>query len=160
MCEIFLLWGLGRHLAEKARMKGHTPAGYVVILVVLWIVGEVLGFCVGLFLATGGGRGMSQEPNGFLIWGLGILGAAVGAAISFGIVALLPDYGGAHQLGYPYPRSRNRYDEPYNRYADAPDYRQDQYRRSDPPPTRDEGFTRREERWDKGDKWDKSDKWE
>jgi hypothetical protein len=170
MCEIFLVWALGKQLAEYARRKGHTPAGYVVILVVLWIAGEIGGFIVGAIISTlgssgggtygggygGGGYGGSSEPNIVIFYGCAILGAALGAAISFGIVALLPDYGGANQVaGFP-RRGLDRYDDRYDRnYGVANDFD-----RPRPAPERDDQFMNRDNRVDKGDKWTKDEKWE
>jgi hypothetical protein len=164
MCEIFLLWTLGRQVADKARRKGHTPTGYVILLVVLWIVGEIGGGVMGGIIAAVSSRGnFNQEPSMVMVYGLAILGAAMGAGLAFGIVALLPDYGGVQRVGrfnnYYDDRHDRQYDERYDNRRD--EHYDDRYGRSaDRPASREDGFTRREERWEKGDKWDKGEKWD
>jgi hypothetical protein len=138
MCEIIFLWVLGRQLAARARDKGHAPAGYVVMLVVLWFVAEILGCVIGALI------GMVLEPNArdpnmliMLLFGYG--GAAVAAVSCFGLVAMLPD------------RSRSQlYDDRYG----ADDYYREWRRDLD-------------ERWDKGtgqpsqeDPWAKDERFE
>jgi hypothetical protein len=135
VCEIWLVIVLSRVLAEKARSKGHTPHGYVAMLVVLWICGEigglVLGFVVSEFILPK--RFGDGEPNFMLVYGLGLLGALSAVGISFGVVSLLPDYG--MQLGR---RGLDRYDD-----GDKGRHRAHDRRSS----------------WDKGDKWDKGEEW-
>jgi hypothetical protein len=92
MCEIILLWFLGKQLAAKASAKGHAPAPYVIMLVLLWFVGECGGGITGL-LATGAldpNKAGNDEINP-LAFVFAIGGAALSAIISFSIVAALPD---------------------------------------------------------------------
>jgi hypothetical protein len=135
VCEIWLVIVLSRVLAEKARSKGHTPHGYVAMLVVLWICGEigglVFGFVVTEFILSK--RFGDGEPIYVLAYVFGLLGALMAVGISFGAVSLLPDYGTQLRRG-----RLDRYDD-----------RDDDRRRPDD----------RRSSWDKGDKWDRGEEW-
>ena len=88
MLEIFFLVFLGKKIAAKARDKGWSGAGAVVLLVGLWFGGEV----VGLIAAVVAEEVLhpDDEPNIFLL----LLGcyacAALGAVVAFTVVGLLP----------------------------------------------------------------------
>jgi hypothetical protein len=101
MCEIILLWALGKNLAQKCRAKGHAPTGYVVLMVVLWFFGEIAGLILGFVVTAAlsqNRRGAEQDFN-IAAYFCAIVGAALAAIISFGIVSALPD------------RSRDEYEE-------------------------------------------------
>ncbi len=56
--------------------KGRKPGGYKAMLVAFWFGGEILGFLIG-------GAMLGESLGIYLI---ALIGAAVGAAASFGIV--------------------------------------------------------------------------
>jgi len=77
MLEIVIVIVLGRKLAEMAQERGHGRGWAALVL--LWFVGEFLGGFVGYFVA---GEGLG-------VYGLAILGAALGAGAAYAIVANL-----------------------------------------------------------------------
>jgi hypothetical protein len=85
MLEIILLIFLCSAIGKMARARGRTAGGYQFMLVMFWIIGEVLGFIMGLAL-TEGGRG-----DAFLLLVMcALVGAACGAGLAFLIVGSLP----------------------------------------------------------------------
>jgi Ni/Fe-hydrogenase subunit HybB-like protein len=140
MCEIWLLTVLGRQLADRARTKGHSPGGYVTMMVLLWIGFEIGGFIFGMVVSH------RINPNRFdndaffpIAYGFALAGAAAAVGISFGIVTILPDYGT--------PRSPRRFDRTVDRYDDRPT-----------PDDRRAGWDK-DDQWRMSDKWDKDEKW-
>jgi hypothetical protein len=80
MLEILLLYALGKNIAEKAENQGRGGALFVIILIVLWIVGEITGFAIGM-VAT-------HETLYAILWAY--VGAAGGAVLAYSFLALLP----------------------------------------------------------------------
>lgn len=74
MLEIVLLIVLTRKIGEICERKGRKATGYKILLVVLWIGGELFGAILGALL-TGG--------EGVALYVLALLGAATGAGIAF-----------------------------------------------------------------------------
>lgn len=79
MLEVLLLIALTRALARMARAK-HQSQMWGGLVVLLWIGGEVAGFI------AAGMMGM----DGIEAYGIALMGAAIGAGVSFLTVALLP----------------------------------------------------------------------
>ncbi len=77
MLEIILLIFLTRRIGEIVEEKGRKGGWYKVLTVVLWIGGEVIGAVIGAIVA--GVSGSSE----FLIYVFALLGAGVGAGLSF-----------------------------------------------------------------------------
>lgn len=75
MLEILGLITMGKRIGVTLREKGHNPRGYQILLVVLWFIGEFLG------LRFGG-----TVTDGLGIYLFGLIGAAIGAGITFLIV--------------------------------------------------------------------------
>jgi hypothetical protein len=93
MIEIFILWQLCKSVGAVARKKGHTAIGYQILTVVLWFGCEIAGLVMGLIVTEGGRHANDGFNFGAYIFGL--VGAAIGAAISFAIVnSLQPVRGG------------------------------------------------------------------
>jgi hypothetical protein len=86
MCEILLLWFLGKRINEMAGAKMRNGTLYVLMFVLLWFGGEVCGFIFGMALTAGRGGDDNILPAYFCA----LLGAACGAGLSFLIVGLLP----------------------------------------------------------------------
>jgi len=83
MLEIFLVWRLAVRIGNQAAQKGFKKFGYQLMLVVLWICGELLSGVLGYVILG--------EANSFWItYILALLGAAFGAGIAFLIMRLLP----------------------------------------------------------------------
>lgn len=115
MLEIFLVVVLCKALGKMLRAKGRNPLGLQVMLVVLWILGEVIGGAVAgvLHLIRNG----ENAPMGFGVYLFAIGGAALGAALTFLVAYLLP----AKDSG-PQPMAMNvdpfdRPRDPNNPYA-------------------------------------------
>lgn len=90
MLEILVLWGLGKKIAAMASAKGHAPGGYVALLVVSWIIGEVGGIILGMFL-TGAMHRADDDMVMLLPLLCALIGIVVAAMSSFALVAALPD---------------------------------------------------------------------
>ncbi len=80
MLEILLLRTLARHISEIARGKGRRAWPFYLLLVVLWFGGEIAGFILGATLnETIGGEW-------WIVYIMGLAGAAMGAGLTFLIV--------------------------------------------------------------------------
>lgn len=115
MLEIFILIGIGRGMASMADRKGRNKAGYGFLGVVLWILGEILGFVVGVVLVNATD---ASDIAPLLIYGCALGGAVIGAVIAFSILGMLPAI----------PRDDDYYRGPYDRT----DVRRAEYRRGRP----------------------------
>lgn len=84
MLEIVLLWAMGKKVALIANAKGRSGTPYVFLLLGLWfggqIGGAILGFVIGIV------SNPHEEPSVGLMYVVGLLGAAVGAILTFVIV--------------------------------------------------------------------------
>jgi len=70
-----------------AQSKGHKPGKFRLMGVGFWFLGELLGFVIGIMLASGGGSDMA-----ILFAYIPALGfAALGAFIAHSITKALPD---------------------------------------------------------------------
>jgi hypothetical protein len=104
MCEILLLWLLGRAISDMAGKKMRSGLPYVLMLILFWFGGEVFGGAFGLILMRGDERKLG------VVYICALFGAACGAVVSFLIVGLLP----RADDGYELPqrrRPRRRRDE-------------------------------------------------
>jgi len=79
--EILLLLFLGRKIGNMAESKGYLRSHAQILLVLLWLCGEVGGAVAGCQLPHGWG-------NPWVIYGCGLAGAGVAAVVAFLIVAL------------------------------------------------------------------------
>ncbi|MBY0523210.1 MAG: hypothetical protein K2R98_07415 [Gemmataceae bacterium] len=121
MLEILIVIMLCKNLGKRLREKGHTPLGYQVLLVVLWVGGEFTAAMLGGAISEVMNPG--REPNMLLLYGFALVGAATGAGITFLI---------ANSLS-PTEQAEKQYrEEPYFQEGHAPG--NDQFRR------RDEGY--------------------
>jgi len=83
MLEILLVWTLAKKIGNIVQNKGHARWGYQLLLVVLWIGGEVAGGIVGAIAQEGGGQGEKGFPC--MAYVCALVGAAIGAGIAFAI---------------------------------------------------------------------------
>ena len=81
MLEILVVVILCRRLGEKARQKGRTAGWFMLMLVGMWIFGELLGGVVGILLSNGQVTGTAYVAA--------LIGAALGAVGAFLIVGAL-----------------------------------------------------------------------
>jgi hypothetical protein len=89
MLEILLLIHFCKRIGAKVRDKGYKSAtGYQIMLVLMWLGGEIFGAFFGGIVAEILANGR-EEPNMLLAYGCALLGAAAGAAITFLIVGNL-----------------------------------------------------------------------
>jgi hypothetical protein len=84
MLEIIILIVLSIQISKIAKRKGRSPVGWVLMLIGLWIGGEVTGALIGVFgsAIVGGG----DEPNLLVVLVGALLGAVTGAIITFSVV--------------------------------------------------------------------------
>jgi hypothetical protein len=78
--EIIALMVLMGRIGDMARRRGRHPALFSLLLLVCWFGGEVAGAVLGYVLSNPGGTAQPDTP---LIYGLALLGAAVGAVAAF-----------------------------------------------------------------------------
>src|SRR3954465_15143254 len=82
MLEIFLLIFLTRKIGSICEQKGRTSSiGFKIMLVAFWFLGEIFGAVFGAIISRGAG---------VAVYGLALLGAAIGAGVTFIIVMNLP----------------------------------------------------------------------
>ncbi len=110
MLEILILIGLSKSIAAKANAKGRSGTPFVLMLVGLWIGGEICGAILGVIISVSSNP-KATEPNMVLIYGGALAGAIIGAVISFVIVNSLADLS-----------RRDDYDDDYDDHDDD-DYR-------------------------------------
>jgi len=84
MLEIVLLWAMGKKVAAIANAKGRSGTPYVFLLLGLWFGGEIGGAILGIVISIVAHP--HEEPSIGLAYVLGLLGAAVGAILTFVIV--------------------------------------------------------------------------
>lgn len=88
MLEIILLWVMGKKVVGIARSKGRSGTPYVFLLLGLWFGGEIGGAVFGAVISLISNP--HQEPSFGIMYGLALLGAAIGAILTFVIVNSLP----------------------------------------------------------------------
>ena len=83
MLEILLVWALAKKIGGIVAAKGHSRFGYQLLLVALWIGGELAGGVIGVLVQGAAGG----EEQGFpcMAYICALLGAAAGAGIAFAI---------------------------------------------------------------------------
>jgi hypothetical protein len=97
MLELILIISLSMQIAGIVKAKSRSPAGYIVLLVVLWRCGEFAGSVAGLIVCRG--------TFGIAAYLFALLGAAVGIFVALLIAksvsnlrAVDPD---GHVVGFP-----------------------------------------------------------
>jgi hypothetical protein len=96
MLDIVICFFLGRKMASIMRNKGRSPAGYIVMLALLYFGMEITGGIIGAISSDG-----EQGP---LLIGA-VVGAATGACIAFAIAAMVPARTAPMAMGFPvYPQ--------------------------------------------------------
>jgi hypothetical protein len=75
MLEILFLIFLAKKIGKIVEEKGRKPGRYKAMLVAFWFGGEIIGFIIG-------GAMLGESIGMYLI---ALIGAGVGAAVSFGI---------------------------------------------------------------------------
>ena len=111
--EIFILISLSRNIAAKAREKGRSGAPFVIMLLVLWIGGEVfaaVAAVVAVAIITG-----DEEPNLLIVYPAAIVGAIIGAVVAFQIMKAVAPARARGDDGDDYNDRRDR-DADYDRY--------------------------------------------
>jgi hypothetical protein len=90
MLEIILVWVASKKIAAMAEYKSYSPAvraGFVIMFIVLWFGGEIMGAVFGTIMTRG------REDNFWKVYFAALAGAGIGAGVGFTIVAILPDQG-------------------------------------------------------------------
>jgi hypothetical protein len=88
MLEIAIVYILAKNIGNKVAAKGHKRFGYQLMLVALWIGGEIAGAIFGFVLQMVMAGGVAApEERGFPWLGYlcALAGAALGAFIAFAI---------------------------------------------------------------------------
>jgi hypothetical protein len=102
MLEILAIYWMCKKIGSMLREKGRNPLGFQIMAVVLWLGGELCAG-VGVAIVQAIRHGAETEP-GLELYAFALLGAIIGALISFGIVWLIPPAAGAvNTTGAPPP---------------------------------------------------------
>src|SRR5262249_57412944 len=100
MLEIVLLFVLSKQIIAMAKRRDIVGWPFVILLIALWIIGELTGAVAGVIvLGDNGADGFNLAIIPFAI-----AGAAIGAGITFAIVAVIPHR--AHQYHREFDQSR------------------------------------------------------
>jgi hypothetical protein len=98
MLEILVLFWLGRDIGRMAESKGRSKAGYIVMLVVCWFIGELLGAMVGAVLAP---KGLVYADFNLGAYLCALGGAALGGVTAYMIARSVSDLSpGAHRRAH------------------------------------------------------------
>jgi hypothetical protein len=88
MLEIVIVYMLAKNIGNKVEAKGRKRFSYQLLLVALWIGGEIAGGVIGFILQAAMAGGVApDDDNGFPWMGYlcALAGAALGAIIAFAI---------------------------------------------------------------------------
>jgi membrane associated rhomboid family serine protease len=108
MIEILILISLSKNIAAKAREKGRSGGAFVVLLLALWIGGELFGAILGCVVSLVALD--DDEPNMLMCYAGALGGAIVGAVVAFLIVkAIAPTYSRDEDDYERYDRDEDRY---------------------------------------------------
>lgn len=83
MLEIFIIWKLASTIGTLAAQKGVKKIWYQIMLVVLWLTGEISGAFIG--------SAFSSESTGWVVYLAALAGAGAGTGLAFLIMRLLPN---------------------------------------------------------------------
>lgn len=53
MLEVFLLMTLIRNIKNRTTERGRKPGGFIALAVILWVIPEIIGLCIGIYLEMG-----------------------------------------------------------------------------------------------------------
>ncbi len=53
MLEVFLLMTLIRSIKNNVTERGRKPGGFIALAVILWVIPEIIGLCIGIYLEMG-----------------------------------------------------------------------------------------------------------
>src|SRR5262245_37872026 len=102
MLEIALLFVLSKQINAMAKRRDIVGWPFVILLIALWIIGELTGAVAGVIvLGDNGADGFNLAIIPFAI-----PGAAIGAGLTFAIVAVIPKR--THEYDGELDRSRRR----------------------------------------------------
>jgi hypothetical protein len=93
MLEILFLFWLTKRIGAIVEPKGHKGWKYKLLTVGLWFGGEIVGAFIGAFIASG-----SDSSLGLGVYVIALIGAGIGAFISFTIAKNLEPLPGYPQL--------------------------------------------------------------
>ena len=90
MLEVIIVYMLAKNIGNKVEAKGRKRFSYQLLLVALWIGGEITGGVIGIILQAAMAGGVAPEEDAGFPW-MGYLcalaGAALGAVIAFAIAS-------------------------------------------------------------------------
>lgn len=84
MIELIVIWKLATGIGNIASQKGLKKLGYQIMAVILWLCGEIFG-------AILGGTVLGTNGSFWLNYLFALVGAAIGAGITFLVMYLLPN---------------------------------------------------------------------
>lgn len=124
MLEIFIVYSMCKSIGTKLREKGRSPLLFQIMLVVMWIGGEVAGAIVGIIIEMIRNGPINDDGFNWMVYLFALIGAAIGAAITFAIVSFLPPVAPRHDAFGSQPGGAPNFDylqnDPNNPYASPP----------------------------------------
>ena len=105
MIEIIVLIVLMGKIGNMARRRGRSPNLFGLLLLACWFAGEVVGAVLGYILSGAWNWG---KPNTLLIYGLALVGAALGVGIAFLVARSLSPVEGVWREPAELPVRRSR----------------------------------------------------
>lgn len=87
MLEILAIWALASKIGSIVKEKGHKTAGYIVLTIVLWVGGELVGAVIGTVVSV------LLEASQCLVYLFALAGAACSGGIAYLIATNLPQRG-------------------------------------------------------------------
>ena len=88
MLEIFVIIAVSQKIAAMMKEKNRGAAGFIVLFVILWLGGEIVGAIVGV-LATELNDGPVNDGFPLVPYFFALIGAAIGGTIGYVIPASL-----------------------------------------------------------------------
>jgi hypothetical protein len=91
MLEIVLIVVISKKIAAMLKEKGRSSAGYIVLFVLLWFGGEIVGAIVGTFVTMAGmAPGGMNDGFNFVAYIFALFGAAIGGTVGYLIANAVP----------------------------------------------------------------------
>jgi hypothetical protein len=108
MLEIFLIIAISKKIAAMLKEKGRSAAGYVILFVVMWFGGEIVGAVIGAIVTIAADPNPNAMNAGFpwMAYVMALVGAAIGGGIGYAIAAAVPAIEKPDS-----PRRRARFDD-------------------------------------------------
>jgi len=90
MLEILLIVVISKKIAALIKKKGRGPAGYIILFILFWFGGEIIGAVVGLAITFAQDpRAMNDDFNAVAYF-FALIGAAIGGGLGYAVACSVP----------------------------------------------------------------------